>query len=376
MPRTALPTALGGYEDWPSYVWSSDGREAVPGKLAGVLKVPAVPATPDVRVDGESTVRDVRTTQLSWQLGYGPRTRAHYLRPAGEDGPLPGVLFMHCHSDNKWLGADRLVDLGHDSRPEAVALRAAMYDGQAPANALASRGFAVLAHDTFGWGTRRFTMDPPPERSARHRAGQEALWASRGVEPTEEMRYNAFAADHENTVAKTAALIGTTFAGMVAHDDLAALNVLGALPGVDSSRLGTAGLSGGGGRAMILAALSPRIRAHVISCMMTTFASLLPAYLDLHSWLMHTPGLWQLADWPEIPFTRAAVNPHSLLVQYALDDELFPEQGMRDADALLTASSGAGFDYTAAWHAGGHAMTRSMQAEMAAFFTKTLAEVA
>lgn len=376
MNRTGLPSAIGGYEDWPLYARTCDGREDVTGELAAVLKVPAVPTVVDVRVEDEAIVRDVRTTELSWQLGYGPRTRAHYLRPAGEDGPLPGVLFMHCHSGNKWLGADRLVDLGERSRPEAVALRAAMYDGQAPATALAARGFAVLAHDTFAWGSRRFTMDPAPERSARHLAGQEALWSAEGIEATDELRYNAFAADHENTIAKTGALIGTTFAGMVAHDDLAALTVLRTLPGVDAARLGAAGLSGGGGRAMMLAALSPHIRAHVISCMMTTFASLLPAYLDLHSWLMHTPGLWQRADWPEIPFTATGEGARSLLVQYALQDRLFPEEGMRDADAVLAARAGSGFEYTASWNAGGHAMTRPMQAEVADFFARTLARVA
>jgi dienelactone hydrolase len=371
MNSTILPSAIGGYEDWAAYARSSEGRVPVPGELADVLAVPAVPATLDVRVEREFTGGDVTTAELSWQLGYGPRTRAYYLRPAGEEGPLPGVLYLHCHSGNKWLGADRLVDLGEHSLPEANALRAAMYDGRAPATALAARGFAVLAHDTFAWGSRRFTLDPAPGRSARHLAGQEALWAAEGTHPTEELRYNALAADHENTVAKAATLIGTTFAGMVAHDDLAALNVLSTLPGVDATRLGSVGLSGGGGRSMMLAALSPRIRSHVISCMMTTFASLLPSYLDLHSWLMHTPGLWQLADWPLVPFTRSA--PGSLLVQYARGDRLFPLQGMRDADALITSASGSELDYTASWSDGDHAMTRAMQDEIAAFFTRTLA---
>lgn len=371
MDRTALPSAIGGYEDWAPYVWSAEGREAVPGKLAQVLRVPAVPPSLDVRVDHESVIDGVRTTEVSWQLGCGPRTRAYFLRPDGEERPLPGVLFLHCHSGNKWLGADRLVDLGERSSAEAIALRAAMYDGRAPATALAAQGFAVLAHDTFAWGSRRFTMEPAPGRSARHLAGQEALWAADGTHSTDELRYNALAADHENTVAKTAALIGTTFAGMVAHDDLAALNVLAGLPGVDASRLGCVGLSGGGGRSMMLAALSPRIRSHVICCMMTTFASLLPSYLDLHSWLMHTPGLWQLADWPLVPFTRTDA-PGSLLVQYARGDRLFPLQGMRDADALLAAGAGNGLDYTASWSDGDHAMTREMQDEIAGYFAATL----
>jgi hypothetical protein len=110
--------------------------------------------------------------------------------------------------------------------------------------------------------------------------------------------------------------------------------------------------------------------------MMTTFASLLPAYLDLHSWLMHTPGLSQLADWPAIPFTGGREGRRSLLVQYALQDRLFPVVGMRDADAVLAAGAGPGFEYTASWNEGAHAMTRPMQAEVADFFAGTLAGVA
>ena len=82
-------------------------------------------------------------------------------------------------------------------------------------------------------------------------------------------------------------------------DDLAALNILAGLPGVDAERLGSSDSPAGGGRALALAVLSPRIRNYVITCMMTTFQSLLPAYLDAYSWLLQTPGLWKLGDWPD-----------------------------------------------------------------------------
>lgn len=82
----------------------------------------------------------------------------------------------------------------------------------------------------------------------------------------------------------------------MAHDDLAALEILAGLPGVDVERLGCIGFSGGGGRALALAVLSPRIRNYVVTCMMATFQSLLPAYLDAHSWLLQTPGLCKLGD--------------------------------------------------------------------------------
>ena len=81
-------------------------------------------------------------------------------------------------------------------------------------------------------------------------------------------------------MAKAAGALGQTFAGAALADDLVALDVLAAADGVDPDRLGTFGFSGGGGRSLLLAALDHRVRAAVVSCMMATFASLVPAGLD------------------------------------------------------------------------------------------------
>src|SRR5512147_111365 len=35
--------------------------------------------------------------ELSWSVGYGPRTHAWLLKPAGAKGPLPGMLALHDH---------------------------------------------------------------------------------------------------------------------------------------------------------------------------------------------------------------------------------------------------------------------------------------
>jgi hypothetical protein len=101
-------------------------------------------------------------------------------------------------------------------------------------------------------------------------------------------------------LAKAAGALGQTFAGAVLTDDLVALGVLAAEGRVDPSRLGTFGFSGGGGRSLLLAALDQRVAACVVSCMMATFASLVPTELDTHSWLLHVPGLWSLSDWPDL----------------------------------------------------------------------------
>ncbi|PYI39032.1 acetylesterase [Arthrobacter psychrolactophilus] len=349
MDSSARPSAIPGYEDWPGYVFKNDLVE-VPQRsrqLAEVLGVPAPASNLQISRQWRETHDGVTTMALSWQLGFGPETRAWLVVPEGATGPLPGVLALHCHAGQKYTGASRLITFpDNQSEPgiETDPARHDLYDGRSAATDLARDGFAVLAHDTFSWGSRRFSLDTPPEV------------------------YNAAAAVHESTIAKAAGLIGTSFAGMVAHDDLAALSVLESLPEVDASRLGCFGFSGGGGRALMLAALSPKIRSYAITAMMTTFSSLLPAYLDAHSWLLQTPGLWKVADWPELTTHSSA---EQFLIQFASRDPLFPEQGMRDADKLLNSLHDTG-SYTGSFWPVEHRFSADMQRQVFDFFYKTL----
>ncbi|GGI67951.1 acetylxylan esterase [Pseudarthrobacter scleromae] len=364
------PSAIAGYEDWPAYVKHHPRHQAATPaaqELADALGVPEVPAQPDVSLQWEETHDGVTTSQLSWQLGFGPRTTGWLVRPAGRSGPLPGVLALHCHGGNKFGGADRLVELP-EQHPSAEAAQAGHYDGRALATDVARRGFAVLAHDAFAWGSRRFDLSVPPWRTASALEARQAQWREDGVVPSDADVYNAAAGFHEETVAKTAGLLGTSLAGMVAHDDLAALEVLARLPEVDQDRLGCIGFSGGGGRSLALAALSPRIKTYVVTCMMTTFQSLLPSYLDAHSWLLQTPGLWKLDDWPKL---TARAEAERLLVQYALADQLFPEDGMRDAHRILKSLHRPGA-YTGTFWPGGHVFTAGMQQEALGFLSAAL----
>lgn len=236
---------------------------------------------------------------------------------------------------------------------------------------MAREGFAVLAHDAFGWGSRGFRLDPPSLRLCGTMEAYRSHWLQTGQDPGPDEVYDVAAAEHEATVAKYAGVMGTSFAGAVAHDDLTALSVLAAMPGVDRSRLGVVGFSGGGGRAVHLAALAAEISASVVVCMMSTFAALYPAYLDAHSWLLATPGIGRDKEWPEL---AAARGLHHQLVLYAEDDELFPLQGMQDADALLRRRfEGARGTYRGVMLPGPHRFDRAMQDLAAAFLADTLA---
>ncbi len=101
---------------------------------------------------------------------------------------------------------------------------------------------------------------------------------------------------------------------------------------------------------------------------MATFASLVPAELDSHSWLLHIPGLWSLMDWPELTTLGRA----QFLVQYRTDDELFPRAGMQAAhDQLLRLHAGT-LRYRGSFTPGGHPFDSAMQDEAWAFLAEAL----
>lgn len=328
------------------------------GELASLLGVLApAPATPAMVREWQHD--DVSITELSWRTRFGPPTQAWLVRPlAFPAGPLPGILALHCHAGVKSVGAERLITT---ATPVASRLRDTCYGGVALAERLARAGFAVLAHDAFAWGSRRFLLAPEPWRL------RAILAASRFDEAD---RYDLAAALHEETVAKFAGVMGTSFAGAVAHDDLTALGVLAGFPGVDPDRLGVVGFSGGGGRAAVLTALAPHVRASVIACMMSTLDELYPAYLDAHSWLLATPGIGHGRDWPDVAFAR---GQHDQLVLYAADDALFPPEGMARADAMLEERfASAPGRYQGITVPGPHRFDAPMQAQAATFLTASL----
>ncbi|MFD2354718.1 hypothetical protein ACFSTC_43805 [Nonomuraea ferruginea] len=106
----------------------------------------------DVRVERAWTADGLDGEELSWDVGYGPRTRAYLLRPHGHRGALPGVVALHCHAGMKWAGKEKIADGPEPPTPEVRRLRGELYGGRAFASELARRGFAVLAHDVTGWG--------------------------------------------------------------------------------------------------------------------------------------------------------------------------------------------------------------------------------
>ena len=311
-----------GYDEWYDYVRA---RPYVRGddwttRVAAALGVPNPGVTATPRVVGVSSADGITTTELAWDVGFGPELHAWFLHPQGVDpSTLPGVLDLHCHAGIKSIGAERLLP-----GPVGKAYQDMYEDGVAFAALLAARGVAVLAPDTFSWGSRRFDFS----QAQGQLADLGTLLAGVGVSGND--LYDGMAKLHEHLLAKRAGAIGTSYAGMVAHDDLTSLAVLRSLT---SGPVSVTGFSGGGGRGPTLSALDPGIEKVSIVAMMATNESLVPDHLDCHSWLLNTPWRHRTLDLPEMAANR---REHRLHVVYCEQDELFPIAGMKAADAELT----------------------------------------
>ncbi|WP_373548073.1 hypothetical protein [Haliscomenobacter sp.] len=101
--------------------------------------------------------------EISWSVGYGPRTHAWVLKPLGVSTKLPAILALHDHGGYKFFGKEKIADAFGDVPDALIGHRKNYYGGIAMANYLAKKGFLVLIHDVFLWGSRKFPLDDIPE---------------------------------------------------------------------------------------------------------------------------------------------------------------------------------------------------------------------
>lgn len=260
-----------------------------------------MPALPALRAAATSSVEVTRTREfdgvrieyLSWQLPYGPRTQALLLLPAGEvePGSLPGLLALHCHGGQKVFGLEKITKTDQPQHPAMAEHQATYYGGRAWANEMAKRGYAVLVHDAFPFGSRRVLQDTvadtiktscvPTEfqEEARLAAAQRAAAVASDASPAEAeaaamSEYNRWASEHEHVIAKSLFSAGLSWPGLLLAEDIAALDILLQRPEVDARRIGCGGLSGGGLRTMLIGAADPRVGCAVQVGYFTTSADM------------------------------------------------------------------------------------------------------
>lgn len=366
-------------------------KEKARAEANGLLRGPGDLRAADVKVHSKHVHDGLLVEELSWQLPYGPRTGAFFLRPEASRGKLPGILALHDHGGIKYFGKQKIVRAGRRIHPLMERHQADYYGGLGWANEIARRGFAVLVHDVFPFESRRILagdlpgyvvdrlMSPPdqvreltPEDLAGDRGGERCDVPAE--EPADRIAaYNAFAGQHESVAAKSLFSAGLTWPGVMVAEDRAALGYLASRPEVDSHRLGCGGLSGGGLRTVFLAGLEERVRCAVCAGAMTTWKDFLLNVSYTHTWMIYVPGLPDLMDFPEILGMRA---PLPTMVLATSEDPLYTRTETEQAGRILEETyrkAGAPEALQVHFHAGPHKFDRPMQAQAFEWMEKWLA---
>lgn len=349
---------------WRHEQWSDldRWRPLARQRLLDCLAQPDSGGPPEVTTQRQMTHDGLHIEELTWQLPYGPPTKAILVKPAGATGNLPGILALHDHSGNKYFGRQKITRTAEPLHPLMANHQQDYYGGVAWANELARRGYAVLVPDAFPFASRRVRLRDVPE----------VIRMDLGEEEPDIEAYNDWAAEHETIMAKSLFSAGTTWPGVWLAEDQRALDVLYARPEVDAGRVGCAGLSGGGMRTVFLGGIDPRIRCAVCVGMMTTWRDYLLNKCHTHTWMVYVPLLPRDLDYPDILGLRV---PLPTLVLNNRHDDLFTLPEMERADAILKdvyEKVGAGQHYRGSFYPGPHKFDLDMQAEAFEWFDRWL----
>ncbi|MCX2860919.1 dienelactone hydrolase family protein [Paucibacter sp. PLA-PC-4] len=249
-------------------------------------------------------------------------------------GPFPAALLLHDHGARFDIGKEKLIrPWGQPDREAAARDWVDKYfSGRFLGDELARRGHTVLAVDALGWG----------DRSAP-----------------------GFARDSQQALASNLLNLGTSFAGLIAHEDLRAAQFLAGRPEVDRRRVAAIGFSMGAFRAWQVAALSDDISAGIAVNWMATLQGLMvPGGNQLKgqsSFAMLHPFVARHLDYPDI---AALAAPKPMLFYAGAQDGLFPLASAQEAFAKLRqvwAAHGAGYRlHTSVWPLG-HVFSAAQQ---------------
>ena len=166
---------------------------------------------------------------------------------------------------------------------------------------------------------------------------------------------------------------GTTWAGVNYGDDSRCIDYLLSRKEVDGTRIGCTGLSGGGWRADMMAALEPRLKAVVSVGWMTT-GDAQQAYnlVGAIGTFCLLPGVWNRLDVPDLISMGA---PKASMVVSATQDPLFPPLGQREAARQIAEAftwAGHADRFRSYTPAKPHCYDQEIQAEALAWFDQHL----
>jgi dienelactone hydrolase len=299
--------------------WQRLARE----KLFDLLHYRPTPVSPKVHLRARKEHAGFIEEDLTFLTTQYSRVPAHLLIPRDRRPPFPGVIVLHDHGGFYMWGREKVVE-AENAHPILTQFKQRYYSGRSICNELVHQGYAVIAIDMFYWGERRYVLPDDP-----------LAWRERppGITAQQVAEFNARSAQNEQLIARSLLTAGVTWPGVMLWDDLRTLDYFASRPEVDRNRIGCIGLSVGGYRSFMLAALDVRIKAAVDICWMTAFASQIKQHVTNTMGVTFViPGMYRYFDLPDL---SALIAPRALMVQMGSRDRLFPLSGIQAAFAKI-----------------------------------------
>lgn len=333
------------------------GRE----KVLEIFGTPPPAVKPEAEIVDRQEFDDFVREKIVFSTTPHFRVPAYVHIPRGLKGRAPAIVDLHSHGGMFLFGKEKVIDFGQN-HPVMTKYHATNYEGRPTTTALVRRGYVVITIDAFMFGERRLWLEEDRDYG----------W--------DRSQYSVEDADHlnrrcrgkESTLAKSLALAGLNWPGIVTWDDMRTVDYLLTRPEVDPARIGCLGVSFGGWRTLFLAGLDERIAAACIVGFMSTVKPMLQRHIDTHSWVHFVP---ELHRWLDLPDVASMMAPKPLLVQQCRQDGLFPLVGMEQSVeklAAVYAKAGAREQFSGRFYDVPHRFDVAMQDDAFAWLDQNL----
>jgi dienelactone hydrolase len=254
------------------------------------------------------------------------RVPAYLLIPKS-DRPVPVIILMHDMGSLSLWGKEKMLALPNEN-PILTSHRQENYEGVSLAHRLVEQGYAVIITDSFTFGERTC---PPPGVTLEQLIKERDTYSAAEVEA-----YMRQLGSQRELAQRHLLLVGATWAGVTAWDDIRTVDYLFTRPEIDTDRIGCMGLSLGGFRTNLLLALDERVKVGVSVGWMTTFASLIGYNVrGAVGYFSQVPGMYNQMDLPDF---MALCIPRALQVMLGRQDPLFQPSGMHAAVNTIAAA--------------------------------------
>lgn len=285
----------GRYRDF--HTWQKDARRLVLAALPQESKKSFAATVLETQDRGTYTAE-----KIAFDITPESRVLGLMLVPKGK-GPFPAVLLLHDHGGEFRIGKEKLIKSWGDPAKEAIAnsWSEKYFSGRFVGDELAKRGYVVFATDALGWGDR-----------------------------------GPLKGDQQQALASNMFNLGSSLGGLMAYEDLRAVDFLAEQSSVDKARVGALGFSMGAYRAWQVAALSDKVKAGVAVCWMgTTKGLMVPGNNQLKgqsAFQLLLPGIVRKLDYPDVASLAA---PKPMLFYNGSADVLFPPATVQDAYDMM-----------------------------------------